>query len=69
MRADVRVKYRPLMRWTAPATGIAMCQIAAQFLSGVSLLVANSRLPDHAAGTSALPPKADVRPRIFANHR
>ena len=32
-----------LMLWTVPATGIAMCHIAALLSSGVSLLLAISR--------------------------
>ena len=50
-----------LMQWTAPSIGIAMCQIAFLLKDAESLLMANNGLSNHVAGTSALPPRADIR--------
>jgi hypothetical protein len=50
-----------LMLWTAPVTGIAMCQIAINIVERLSLLLAINGPSGHVICTSALPPTADIR--------
>ncbi len=62
--ADIARRYTEsqiLMLWTAPATGIAMAITRQLLQSADSQLLAISRSPGQAVGTTGLPPATDIR--------
>ena len=49
-----------MMQWTAPTTGIAMCQHAASLVNLECRFMARNGSSNHHRATSALPPTADA---------